>query len=139
MNRRAFLTTIGTGLLAAPLAAEAQQGARTWRVGFLSGGGRPPDGAPPLPLRQALEKLGYVEQQNVIYLSRWANAKQDRQIEQQLGQISMIGKTTVNGTQATKLQTSLGSALTFTQGGVRVVVVGLVPFGDITQIASSLN
>jgi putative ABC transport system substrate-binding protein len=78
MNRRAFLTTIGTGLLAAPLAAEAQQGARTWRVGFLSGGGRPPDGAPPLPLRQALEKLGYVEQQNVIYLSRWANAKQDR-------------------------------------------------------------
>ena len=78
MNRRAFLTTIGTGLLAAPLAAEAQQGARTWRVGFLSGGGRPPDGAPPLPLRQAFEKLGYVEQQNVIYLSRWANAKQDR-------------------------------------------------------------
>jgi putative ABC transport system substrate-binding protein len=33
---------------------------------------------PPLPLRQALQKLGYVEQQNVIYLSRWANAKQDR-------------------------------------------------------------
>jgi putative ABC transport system substrate-binding protein len=78
MNRRAFLTTIGSGLLAAPLAGEAQQGARTWRVGFLSGGGRPPDGAPPLPLRQALQKLGYVEQQNVIYLSRWANAKQDR-------------------------------------------------------------
>jgi len=78
MNRRAFLTTIGSGLLAAPLAGEAQQGARTWRVGFLSGGGRPPDGAPPLPLRQALQELGYVEQQNVIYLSRWANAKQDR-------------------------------------------------------------
>jgi putative ABC transport system substrate-binding protein len=31
-----------------------------------------------LPLRQALQELGYVEQQNVIYLSRWANAKQDR-------------------------------------------------------------
>jgi outer membrane lipoprotein-sorting protein len=76
---------------------------------------------------------------SVLVIETPANAKQDRQIEQQLGQISMIGKTTVNGTQATKLQTSLGSALTFTQGGVRVVVVGLVPFGDITQIASSLN
>ena len=44
----------------------------------MSGGGRPPDDAPPLPLRQALQELGYVEQQNVVYLSRWANAKQDR-------------------------------------------------------------
>ena len=66
------------GLLVAPLVAEAQSRARTWRVGFLSGGGRPPDGAPPLPLRQALQELGYVEQQNVVYVSRWANAKQDR-------------------------------------------------------------
>ena len=39
---------------------------------------RVPDGAPPLPLRQALQELGYVEQRNIIYVSRWANAKQDR-------------------------------------------------------------
>jgi outer membrane lipoprotein-sorting protein len=68
-----------------------------------------------------------------------ASAQQDKQIEQQLGQLSMIGKTTVNGMSATKLQASLGSAVTFTQGGVRVVVVGLVPFNDITQIAGSLK
>jgi len=66
------------GLLAAPLAAEAQQAGKVYRVGFLSGGGRTPDGAPPLALRQALQGLGYVEQQNVIYLGRWADAKQDR-------------------------------------------------------------
>jgi len=77
LDRRAFLATLGGGLLAAPLAAEAQRG-KTWRVGFLSGGGRPPDGSAPLPLRQALQELGYLEQQNVIYLSRWAEAKQDR-------------------------------------------------------------
>jgi len=47
-------------------------------VGFLAGGPRPPDGAPPLPLRQGLTELGYVEQRNVVYLSRWAEAKQDR-------------------------------------------------------------
>jgi len=78
MNRRAFLSALSGSLLVAPLVGEAQQRAKTWRVGFLSGGGQPPDGAPPLPLRQALQELGYVEQRNVIYVSRWANAKQDR-------------------------------------------------------------
>jgi outer membrane lipoprotein-sorting protein len=76
---------------------------------------------------------------SVVVVETPASARQDSQIAQQLGQLSMIGKTTVNGTSATKLQTSLVSALTFTQSGVRVVVVGLVPFGDITQIAGSLK
>jgi putative ABC transport system substrate-binding protein len=78
MERRTFLGLLTAGLLPVPLPALAQPKARTWRVGFLSGGGPPPDGAPPLPLRQALKELGYVEAQNVVYLSRWANAKQDR-------------------------------------------------------------
>jgi putative ABC transport system substrate-binding protein len=78
MERRTFMAVLTGGLLAAPLAAEAQQRGKTWRVGFLSGGARTPDGAPPLPLRQALQELGYVEQQNVVYLGRWADAKQDR-------------------------------------------------------------
>jgi hypothetical protein len=45
MERRTFLGVIAGSLLAAPLAAEAQ-GGKTWRVGFLSGGGQLPDGAP---------------------------------------------------------------------------------------------
>jgi len=47
-------------------------------VGFLSGTARPPDGAPPAALRQALHDLGYVEQQNVVYVGRWAEAQQER-------------------------------------------------------------
>jgi hypothetical protein len=47
-------------------------------AGFLSGSARPPDDAVPLSLRQALQELGYVEQQNVVYWGRWAEAKQDR-------------------------------------------------------------
>ncbi len=77
-TRRAFVVTLAGGLLVIPLAAQGQPGGKTWRVGFLTGGGRPPDGAPPLALRQALQGLGYVEQQNVVYLGRWADAKQDR-------------------------------------------------------------
>ena len=69
---------MAVGGLAVPLAAEAQQAGKMWRVGFLAFGARPPDGAPPLALRQALQELGYVERQSVIYLGRWAEAKQDR-------------------------------------------------------------
>jgi outer membrane lipoprotein-sorting protein len=68
-----------------------------------------------------------------------ASAQQTKQIEGQLGQLSMLGKTTVNGTPAVRLETSLGSAVTFTQAGVRVVVAGAVPVSDITQIAGSLK
>jgi len=78
MERRTFIRMISGGFLAAPFAVEAQQTAKVWRVGFLGGGARTPDGAPPLALRQALQELGYVEQQNVIYLGRWAEAKRDR-------------------------------------------------------------
>src|SRR6266850_195879 len=78
MDRRSFVAGVALTLAAAPCTARAQHRGKTWRVGFLSGGARPPDGAPPLPLRQALTELGYVEQQNVVYVPRWAEARQDR-------------------------------------------------------------
>jgi len=78
MDRRSFVVGVALGLAAAPFTVGAQQQGRTWRVGFLSGGARTADGLPPLPLRQALQELGYVEQQNLVYLGRWADAKQDQ-------------------------------------------------------------
>jgi len=78
MDRRSFVAGVALGLVAAPLTAAAQPRGKVWRVGFLAGGARPPDGVPPLPLRQALQELGYVEPQNVVYVGRWAEAKQDR-------------------------------------------------------------
>jgi len=41
MNRRAFVTGLGA-VLAAPVAAGAQQAARVWKIGFL-GGTTPPE------------------------------------------------------------------------------------------------
>ena len=75
----------------------------------------------------------------VLVVESKTTAGQDAQVQQQLGQLSTIGKTTVNGMPATKLQTSLGSAVTFRQGDVRVIVVGFVPWSDLTQIAGSLQ
>src|SRR5206468_12392166 len=78
ISRRSFIAGLALGLAAAPRTTGAQQQRKTWRVAFLSGGGRPTDGLPPRPLREALQELGYIEQQNVVYVGRWADAKQDQ-------------------------------------------------------------
>jgi putative ABC transport system substrate-binding protein len=72
------MTVIAGGLLAAPLAAEAQPSGKVWRIGYLAGGARTADGAPPAALRQALGELGYVEGKTVTYVGRWAEAKRER-------------------------------------------------------------
>jgi putative ABC transport system substrate-binding protein len=78
MDRRAFIGALSGGLFAAAFASVAQQTQRLWRIGFLSGGPRPPDGAPPAALRQALQELGYVDGKNIAYSTGWAEAKNDR-------------------------------------------------------------
>jgi len=76
MDRRSFLTGV-SALLAAPLAAEAQQAGRIYRLGILSSGGLPP---PPEHLRfiEVLRELGYVEGQNLVVERRYAEGKTDR-------------------------------------------------------------
>jgi surfactin synthase thioesterase subunit len=41
MDRRAFIGTLAGGLLAAPIAAEAQQAGKPPRIGWLSAGSQP--------------------------------------------------------------------------------------------------
>ena len=76
IDRRTFIGTIASALLAAPL-ADAQQAGKTYRIGYLAAGARSTDGAPPASLRQALQELGYGEGKNVIYEGRWAEARRE--------------------------------------------------------------
>jgi putative tryptophan/tyrosine transport system substrate-binding protein len=76
-TRRAFLGALA-GAVLAPLSAGAQQPTKVWRIGYLHGAARTPDGAPPAALRQALQALGYVEGKDVTYVGRWAEAKSER-------------------------------------------------------------
>jgi putative ABC transport system substrate-binding protein len=78
MDRRTVILTVGGSLLAAPFASHAQKPAKVWRIGFLSNGARPADGAPPAAFREALEELGYVEGKNVTYIGRWSETKFER-------------------------------------------------------------
>jgi outer membrane lipoprotein-sorting protein len=75
----------------------------------------------------------------VLVVEAKTTAVQDAQIQRQLGRLAVLGGTQVNGAPATRLQTALGSAVTFRQGDVRVVVVGLVAWSDVAQIADSLH
>jgi len=79
MDRRAFLGTLAGGLLAAPVAVEAQQQAgRIPRIGVLYSG---LSGAsvPALEgFRQGLRELGYVQAKNIAIEYRFAEGKLDR-------------------------------------------------------------
>jgi ABC-type uncharacterized transport system substrate-binding protein len=77
MDRRRFLLTSLAGAFAAPLAAEAQQGTKAARVGYLAGNLA---GGPHLPeaFRQGLRDLGYVEGRNVVIEYRDAEGKLER-------------------------------------------------------------
>ena len=77
MKRRTFLALLPGSLRAAPLAAEAQQAPKVYRIGFLSGGTAT---ASPFveQFRQGLRDLGYVEGQNIIIEYRWAEGQLNR-------------------------------------------------------------
>ena len=76
MDWRAFLGTLTGSLLAAPLAAEAQQAGKVFRVGLLGtvpptdpGASRIWDG-----FLEGLRQLGYVEGQNLAVERRFSGA-----------------------------------------------------------------
>ena len=76
MERRTFLGVVAGGLLTAPLAAQAQQAGKVYRLGILS------PTAPPAPSDRAvisllvpavLREMGYVEGQNLVVERRYAD------------------------------------------------------------------
>jgi putative ABC transport system substrate-binding protein len=80
MERRRFIEVIAGGLLAAPLAAEAQPGKVNW-IGVLSPGS-PDSGSSALAARHALfqrlQELGWIVGQNLAFERRYAEGKLDR-------------------------------------------------------------
>jgi putative ABC transport system substrate-binding protein len=65
-------------LLAATLAADAQQASKVWRLGVLDPGSRTEDAARRFPLTQRLRDVGYVEHQNLVVEYRYAEGRIER-------------------------------------------------------------
>jgi putative ABC transport system substrate-binding protein len=77
VDRRAFIGTLAGGLLAAPLAAEAQQPGKVWRLGFLAPG-LSQDTSRSSVLMQTLQELGYVQNRSLLVERRFAEGKIER-------------------------------------------------------------
>ena len=75
--RRAFIGTLACILVASPLAAEAQQAGKVFRIGVLSPDLSPGAGVREV-LRQSLRELGYVEGLNLAIEWRDAEGKTER-------------------------------------------------------------
>jgi putative ABC transport system substrate-binding protein len=79
VDRRAFIGTLAGGLLAAPLAAEAQETGKVWQIGFLGSGTATGWGGPGIEaIRLGLRDHGYVEGRNIKIEYRWAEDRYDR-------------------------------------------------------------
>jgi ABC-type uncharacterized transport system substrate-binding protein len=81
ITRRVFVGTLTGGLLAAPLAAQAQQAAKIARIGYLATNLAAALAANPHalePFLQGLRDLGYVEGRNVVIEYRDAEGKYER-------------------------------------------------------------
>jgi putative tryptophan/tyrosine transport system substrate-binding protein len=75
MRRRELIAIAGTGLVAWPLVARAQQQARSARLGYL-GFGSPKEATSATrieALRAGLRDLGYVESKNLVIEFRWSD------------------------------------------------------------------
>ena len=76
MPRRAFLAIVAGGLLAAPLAAEAQQAGKTYRLGWI---GNAPVADPVWKtFIAALHGRGYVQGRNLVIERRYAEGRAER-------------------------------------------------------------
>jgi putative ABC transport system substrate-binding protein len=72
-----FIATLAGGLLAAPLAAEAQPAGKLPRIGFLFSGASGPAREVDI-FRQGLRDLGYIEGQNIAIEYRFAGGQVER-------------------------------------------------------------
>ena len=141
-TRRQIVLNFGAGAFAASVGAFAQQQLpqTTFRVGYLSIFGRPPDGAPPGPLREGLRGLGYVEGKNIVYEARFADGAVDRLpgLAAELVRLKVDVIVTVGGpaTRAAKQATSTISIVMAPAAGDAVateLIVSLArPGGNVT-------
>lgn len=80
MRRREFIAVLGRTAATWPFAARAQQDERVKRIGILQGlAASDPEWEPRLnAFKQRLRELGWIEERNVTFEYRYADAKPER-------------------------------------------------------------
>jgi putative ABC transport system substrate-binding protein len=137
MDRRRFLLTSLAGALAAPLAAEAQQAGKVYRVGFLRAG------EPPRfwidEFRDGLRELGYVEGQNLTIEYRIGTLDQLPQFADELVRLKVdviLASASSAGIAAKKATTTVPIIFTSLSHPVEIGLIKSLarPGGNITGL-----
>ena len=141
----ALVAVLAVSLLAAPLAADAQQAGKVPRIGVL--GVTSPSDRPPLldAFRQRLRELGWVEGQNIVIDYRYAEGRVDRlpDLAAELVRLKVDLIIGSNGTQVATAAKNATETIPIVMIGVRDPVgTGLIaslarPGGNVTGVSGS--
>jgi putative ABC transport system substrate-binding protein len=148
VDRRGFILTLGRGLLAAPLGAEAQQqGRRVYRIGTLFSASRE-DAAPRIAaLELGLTSLGYVAGRNIVFVHRYADDPKLTRVAELAVELVQAGVdvvvTATNPTTAAMMRATSTVPIVMTVG-VEPVSAGLVanmtrPGGNVTGLTFDVD
>ena len=150
MRRREFITLLSGGavgwLLAAPDAAQAQQAAKVYRIGYLSLSSSAANPHLHDAFRQGMRELGWVEGQNISIDPRFAEGRSDRlsdlAAELVRLKVDIIVATSTSATLAAKNAT--GTIPIVTTNLLDPVGLGLIeslarPGGNITGLSHSVG
>ena len=111
MERRTFMAMLTGGIVVAPLAVEAQQAGKVYRIGVLIHSSASIYERRIEAFRQGLRDLGYVEGKNVTLEYRWSEGKLDRlpQLAAELirGQVDVIVTHSAGGLAAKRATTTI--------------------------------
>ncbi|HEV2055121.1 MAG TPA: ABC transporter substrate-binding protein [Methylomirabilota bacterium] len=140
--RLIMIVGLGLGLLSAPLATEAQETGKIYRIGFLSPGGPEQDISVWAPLRDALRERGWAEGQNLVFERRYAEGNYDRlpELAAELVRLKLDLFVARGGPAALAAKRATATIPIVTWGTTDPVGIGLVaslarPGGNITGLS----
>jgi len=141
MDRRTFMGGVAGGLLAAPLAARAQQAGKVYRIGILEAIPVAQNAANLDALRKGLRDLGYVEGRNLIIEYRSADGRAERfsHLASELVRLK-VDLLVTRGTPAAKAAKNATGTIPVvmaTMGDPRAIVASFAhPGGNITGVTT---
>jgi putative ABC transport system substrate-binding protein len=134
-----LILALALGVIGRPLAAEAQQGGKIYRIGYLTAGGSVNEA-----FRQALRQLGYVEGQNIVIESRFAERKLDRlpDLAAELARLKVDVIVTITTPAALAAKQATGNIPIVMSGSADPVELGLIaslarPGGNVTGLTNN--
>ena len=145
MIQRAVICLLALAACAAPLVAEAEQAPKVWRVGYFSvGSSATIDPSTTAAFRQALQRRGYIEGQNLLIVHRWEVGEHDR-IPNSAAELAELNLDVIFafGDKVIVVTKRLTSVIPIVMQGCDAVAAGLItnlarPDGNVTGVTCLL-